>query len=1201
MRIESSFPVRIRNVLIAAAACGMMLATTGSASGQRVLGIDISAHQGNILALPTANPADSNWATLHTVDNRGFAFIRSSRGGTTGYDHRQGGYPAGSPGPDNNDAFTLSQRYDDPYFVQNMNLATAEGLYAGPYHRSRADIIETTANANGIANTGTDDATHFIQMAGAFMRPGYMVPVLDFEDGDTFRSDVDMAQFALDFSNRIYEVLQIRPAIYTNGNYAQNILAGGTLAQRNALAQPASNTPSVVSPAFPTLWSARWPNQTNPQLIDMQNLDPTVGFANIYGPWDDYGTTHPWQFWQYASTAKLTGYKNATTNIDVDVSHGDYEYLKDSLVPAVWWNDSSGDWSTLTNWNSGQPVVAPAGPPSVPSCGTCTTGTGQLAPIGTQTLPTPRLPGAAGTGPAVTSGVNDTVILERPNANITVTLATGSHNIRKLYMREALNITGGSLTINYDPDYNNDFDNNPATTFPNALRSGPTSAQFSGPVSLGGTGSLNVNTLQVDAGQTFTLAGSSGMLTFKTINLMPHNTTPAKIAMTGDVNIDPLNNATAAVANGSGVGASGFVDLGGLARAFNVGNGAADVDLAVNVPIANGGLTKNGLGTMLLGAANTFSGAVTVNDGILRVTANNQLGTTGVATTMTVVTPGSSGVGHGGTLQLSGNVSYNLPLTIGGGGANGVTLTMPGSLGALDNLSGDNTWSGTVTLAGTGTNGTDPLENQIGTRAGALRVDGIMQNAAGVNATWVKTGDGDVVLGGGAANTYSGLTRLFGGRLIVEKDGALGTAGATNGSTGNTFQNAGSTSTIAFRAPASSSGISYNTFEVINTHGTGAAGLGQVDNLGGDNAFTGQIAFDGPTARGARQASIGVASGSLNVTGGLYARGNDGSPRTLTKLGGGKLIISGDGGAATANTLVVPFANSTFNVTAGTVELRGPSLDAANLPGMTTWNVAVDSTLVASSGRFSTGTVTVGAGGQFNLTGGSTDLATLDLTSGGSFGFTSGTLHAQTILGSVNNQAGALSPGSSAGSTAIAGDYTQQSAGKLEIEIGGTTPATMFDTISVTGNAVVAGLVDVSLISGFVPTPGQIFTVLTAGSVTHDGLTLGGPAASSFYLLVGPSSVALQAAGLPGDFNFDGAVDAADYVVWRKGLGYLPLHYDLWRNHFGAPNGGGSGSAISAVPEPAAGCLIVCGLLWLSSYMRRPRMCDFRAHPRHAQ
>ena len=178
----------------------------------------------------------------------------------------------------------------------------------------------------------------------------------------------------------------------------------------------------------------------------------------------------------------------------------------------------------------------------------------------------------------------------------------------------------------------------------------------------------------------------------------------------------------------------------------------------------------------------------------------------------------------------------------------------------------------------------------------------------------------------------------------------------------------------------------------------------------------------------------------------------------LPSLGAGKLIVSGDGGAATGNTLVVPLANSTFNVNAGTVEMRGPSLATANLPGVTTWNVASGGTLLASSGRFSTSTVNVGAGGQFNLTGGSTDLTTIDLTGGGSFGFTGGTLHAQTIQGNVNNQGGTLSPGNSPGSTAIVGNYIQQSGGTLEIEIGGTVAATDFDAVSITGNAIVGGM-----------------------------------------------------------------------------------------------------------------------------------------------
>jgi hypothetical protein len=78
-----------------------------------------------------------------------------------------------------------------------------------------------------------------------------------------------------------------------------------------------------------------------------------------------------------------------------------------------------------------------------------------------------------------------------------------------------------------------------------------------------------------------------------------------------------------------------------------------------------------------------------------------------------------------------------------------------------------------------------------------------------------------------------------------------------------------------------------------------------------------------------------------------------------------------------------------------------------------------------------------------------------------------------------------------------------------------------------------------------------------------------------------------------GDFNRDGAVDAADYVLWRKTVGTQAAlagdgadgnhngwidqgDYLVWRNAIGLPAGAGSGGARSGgengtpVPEPAA-------------------------------
>jgi hypothetical protein len=71
-----------------------------------------------------------------------------------------------------------------------------------------------------------------------------------------------------------------------------------------------------------------------------------------------------------------------------------------------------------------------------------------------------------------------------------------------------------------------------------------------------------------------------------------------------------------------------------------------------------------------------------------------------------------------------------------------------------------------------------------------------------------------------------------------------------------------------------------------------------------------------------------------------------------------------------------------------------------------------------------------------------------------------------------------------------------------------------------------------------------------------------------------------------GDYNRDGTVDAADYVVWRKGLGttYTQADYDVWRANFGQTIGGG-GVLPSAdplpigVPEPATLTLLIMAMV----------------------
>ncbi len=253
-------------------------APEASAQALRVLGLDLSDWQGSL--------SQTTWNNFCTNDGRVFVFNRASRGGTTGtYD-------------ENAKTGTLSQRYDDLAYIQYMNQATAAGVFAGSYHFLRPDVS---------GNTGTDEANHFIQMAGPWMRPGYLLPINDLEAGSG--SDV-VAQFCIDFSNEIYGSMGIRPGIYINGNYS-SILQGASQANRDALAKPPPNlptnaSPSVVAPDYPMVWDAHYVTGVN-----LQTANPKDDTSSFYGPWDDYGVAQPWNMWQYLQHPAPRGHQRS--------------------------------------------------------------------------------------------------------------------------------------------------------------------------------------------------------------------------------------------------------------------------------------------------------------------------------------------------------------------------------------------------------------------------------------------------------------------------------------------------------------------------------------------------------------------------------------------------------------------------------------------------------------------------------------------------------------------------------------------------------------------------------------------------------------------------------------------------------------------------------------------------------------------------
>ena len=223
------------------------------------------------------------------------------------------------------------------------------------------------------------------------------------------------------------------------------------------------------------------------------------------------------------------------------------------------------------------------------------------------------------------------------------------------------------------------------------------------------------------------------------------------------------------------------------------------------------------------------------------------------------------------------------------------------------------------------------------------------------------------------------------------------------------------------------------------------------------------------------------------------------------------------------------------------------------------------------------------------------------------FFWSSGTLH----LGEINADLtvpddGILAPGIEAGSTkVVTGDLTLSAGGITEIQIGGLQQSVAHDYVDVfLGDVILAGgNLQLALINGFMPGAADTFTIfdVTGGDIsgsfgnvangqrlaTSDGL-------GSFIVNYGPGSAffptsvvlsAFQAIQIPGDYNGDGAVKAADYTVWRDTLasttnliadgnnsGHVSnADYNFWKARFGNTAGAGAASSsTTAVPEPAA-------------------------------
>jgi autotransporter-associated beta strand protein len=220
-------------------------------------------------------------------------------------------------------------------------------------------------------------------------------------------------------------------------------------------------------------------------------------------------------------------------------------------------------------------------------------------------------------------------------------------------------------------------------------------------------------------------------------------------------------------AAGSGVAQiSGTLNLGTAVRAFTLANGEADNDVTIDAVMTGtgGGLTTAGAGRLVLsGNSGTgFTGATTVGGTtILNIQNGGALGTIAGGTTVSAAN----------TLELQGGIAVGAEAL----SLNGTGMTTYGAIGALRNVSGNNSWGGPITLAAASRINSDSdtltLQGAISGATIGLTIGGAgnttITNVIGTTSgTLIKDGAGTLTLSG--ANTFTGATTVNGGTLVLD-------------------------------------------------------------------------------------------------------------------------------------------------------------------------------------------------------------------------------------------------------------------------------------------------------------------------------------------------------------------------------------------------------------------------------------------------
>lgn len=518
-------------------------------------------------------------------------------------------------------------------------------------------------------------------------------------------------------------------------------------------------------------------------------------------------------------------------------------------------------------------------------------------------------------------------------------------------------------------------------------------------------------------------------------------------------------------------------------------------------------VSKNGTGTLTLAGNNTYAGFTAVNQGTLIAASNNALGATASGTT----------VASGATLALQNNV--NIPaeaLSLSGTGAGGA--------GALESISGNNSYAGAITVVADSTINSATANNTLtisgnvssnfgltvtgagnttitGVLSGVVALPGLLEgrvNSGGIDTTTPNPGGlvelqptmgENFVANTGASQPQanhiwgSNETWIYTGQIFTST-GFLAFAESIDDNTwvkldGTVVLNDGSWNTTT-ASGSLNVGIGWHDIEIRFFNGGGGAGA----TVDGTNGWTNTFGFGYSIANNLtindKTANLYTVPSSPNLR---VAVGNN----SLTKNGTGTLTLTNQNnsyeGPTTINQgqLVVTADHALGATSAGTQVNAGAILGFSNV------NYATAEPVILNGGTISGLTGTSSFAGPISLIANSfVDAAasaalSLNGVISGSFGLTKTGAGTDT-LGSIETYTGATLV--NAGTLLVTG--TLLPVAQVTVNNGGTLGGTgSIGALGGTMSAASGGTVDPGLAAGTTGTLNSGSVGFNAGSTYH--------------------------------------------------------------------------------------------------------------------